>query len=141
MRVRNPDTRDQLADEFLRTTGADIREGHGEAYYVQSHDFVSMPAFEAFKGADHFYNVAFHELTHNADNRIMPRQGHRPCRYPRTGAPSFGIIREAISDDRFGCLDRSSFHRTKESPRRLRPDTRMSERQKESRDSRVPISP
>ena len=64
MRVRNPDTRDALADEFLRSTGADIREGHGEAYYVPSHDFVSMPAFEVFKGADHFYCTAFHELTH-----------------------------------------------------------------------------
>jgi antirestriction protein ArdC len=64
MRVRNPDTRDALADQFLHSTRADIREGHGEAYYVPSHDFISMPAFEAFKGADHFYNVAFHELTH-----------------------------------------------------------------------------
>ena len=64
MRVRTPDTRDALADEFLRATGADIREGHGEAYFAPSHDFISMPAFEAFKGADHFYNVAFHELTH-----------------------------------------------------------------------------
>ena len=64
IRVRNPDTRDALADEFLRSTGADIREGHGEAYYVPSHDFISMPTFKAFKGADHFYNVAFHELTH-----------------------------------------------------------------------------
>jgi len=64
IRVRNPDTRDGLADEFLRCTGADIREGHGEAYYVPSHDFISLPAFGAFKGADHFYNVAFHELTH-----------------------------------------------------------------------------
>jgi antirestriction protein ArdC len=64
MRVRNPDTRDQLADDFLGATGADIREGHGEAYFVPSHDFISVPAFEAFKGADHFYNVAFHELTH-----------------------------------------------------------------------------
>ena len=64
MRVRNPDTRDGLADEFLRSTGADIREGHGEAYFVPSQDFISMPAFEAFKGADHFYNVAFHELSH-----------------------------------------------------------------------------
>ena len=36
MRVRNPDTRDELADEFLRSTGADIREGHGEAYYVRA---------------------------------------------------------------------------------------------------------
>jgi antirestriction protein ArdC len=64
MRVRNPDTRDGLADDFLRSTAADIREGHGEAYYVPSQDFISMPAFQAFKGADHFYNVAFHELTH-----------------------------------------------------------------------------
>jgi antirestriction protein ArdC len=64
MRVRNPDTRDDLADQFLHSTGADIREGHGEAYYVPSHDFISMPAFEAFKGADHFYGTVFHELTH-----------------------------------------------------------------------------
>jgi antirestriction protein ArdC len=69
MRVRNPDTRDMLADEFLRSTGADIREGHGEAYFVPSHDFISMPAFQAFKGADHFYNVAFHELTHWTGHR------------------------------------------------------------------------
>src|SRR6059058_2266543 len=63
-RVRNPDTREALADEFLRSTGADVREGHGEAYYVPSQDFISMPAFEAFKGADQFYGVVFHELTH-----------------------------------------------------------------------------
>jgi antirestriction protein ArdC len=70
MRVRNPDTRDALADDFLRSTGADIREGHGEAFYVPGHDFISMPAFEAFKGADHFYNVAFHELTHWTGHKV-----------------------------------------------------------------------
>jgi hypothetical protein len=64
MRIRNPDARDDLADEFMHSTGADIREGHGAAFYVPSRDFISIPAFEAFKGADHFYNVAFHELTH-----------------------------------------------------------------------------
>jgi antirestriction protein ArdC len=69
MRIRNPDVRDALADEFLRSTGADIREGHGEAYYVPSQDFISMPAFQAFKGADHFYNVAFHELSHWTGHR------------------------------------------------------------------------
>jgi len=63
-RVRNPDTRDVLADEFLRSTGADVREGSGEAYYLPSRDFISVPAFEAFKSADHFYNVLFHELCH-----------------------------------------------------------------------------
>src|SRR4051794_5466980 len=45
MRVRNPDTRDDLADGFLRATGAEIQEGHGEAFYVPSRDFISMPAF------------------------------------------------------------------------------------------------
>jgi antirestriction protein ArdC len=64
MRVRNPDTRDELADDFLHSTGADIREGHGEACYIPSQDFISMPAFAGFKGADHFYNVVLHELTH-----------------------------------------------------------------------------
>jgi antirestriction protein ArdC len=64
MRVRNPDARDGLADDFLRSTGADVREGHGEACYIPSRDFISMPAFAGFKNADSFYNVAFHELTH-----------------------------------------------------------------------------
>jgi antirestriction protein ArdC len=83
MRVRNPDTRDALADEFLRSSGADIREGHGEAYYVSSWDFISVPAFGAFKGADHFYNVAFHELTHwtahksRLDRDLKNRSGSR----------------------------------------------------------------
>jgi antirestriction protein ArdC len=64
MLIRNPHTRDELADAFLQSTGADIREGHGEAYYAPSRDFISMPAFVGFTGADPFYNVAFHELTH-----------------------------------------------------------------------------
>jgi antirestriction protein ArdC len=63
-RVRNPDTRDALADEFLAASGADIREGQGEAYFAPGQDFISLPAFAAFRGANHFYNVAFHELTH-----------------------------------------------------------------------------
>jgi antirestriction protein ArdC len=52
MRVRNPDARDELADAFLHSTGADIREGHGEPCYIPSRDFISMPAFAGFKGAD-----------------------------------------------------------------------------------------
>ncbi len=63
-RMRNPDTRDELADDFVASTGAIIREGHGQAMYVPSMDFIGMPKFVDFKGADHFYNVEFHELTH-----------------------------------------------------------------------------
>jgi antirestriction protein ArdC len=61
---RNKDQRSGLADEFLATTGADIREGHGEAYYVPSKDFISLPAFASFKNADNFYSTTFHELGH-----------------------------------------------------------------------------
>jgi antirestriction protein ArdC len=64
LRVRNPNTRDELADEYIKATGADVREGAGEAFYVPSRDFISMPRFEAFNGADAFYNTVFHELTH-----------------------------------------------------------------------------
>ena len=92
MRVRNPDTRDELADDFLQSTGADIREGHGEAMYVPSRDFISMPAFAGFKGADHFYNVAFHELTHYADLRIMPRRCRSRGQVSRVSAQHVGII-------------------------------------------------
>jgi len=82
-RARNPDTRDPLADEFLRSTGADIREGQGEAYYLSKHDFISMPAFAAFKSADHFYCTAFHELAHwtghksRLDRELKNRFGSR----------------------------------------------------------------
>jgi antirestriction protein ArdC len=62
--ARNQDARDAIADEFLQATGADIREGAGEAYYIPSRDFISMPAFAAFKGGDHFYATVFHELGH-----------------------------------------------------------------------------
>lgn len=58
-----PLMRDELADDFLHSTGADIREGSGEACYVPNRDFISMPAFAAFRSADSFYNVTFHELT------------------------------------------------------------------------------
>jgi antirestriction protein ArdC len=64
IKSRNPDKRDATIDQFLDCSGAAIREGFGEAYYRPSNDFISMPRFEAFKSAAHFYGVAFHELGH-----------------------------------------------------------------------------
>ena len=37
---------------------------------MPSHDFISMPTFGVFKGADHFYCTAFHELTHWTGHRL-----------------------------------------------------------------------
>jgi antirestriction protein ArdC len=64
VKVRNPDERDATIDEFLACSGANIREGFGEAYYRPGDDYISLPAFAAFKSAAHFYGTAFHELGH-----------------------------------------------------------------------------
>jgi antirestriction protein ArdC len=64
IKPRNRDQRDATIDQFLACSGATIREGAGEAYYRPGDDFISMPRFEAFKSAAHFYGVAFHELGH-----------------------------------------------------------------------------
>jgi antirestriction protein ArdC len=64
VKSRNRDERDATIDEFLVCSGADVREGFGGAYYRPGDDFISMPRFEAFKSAAHFYCVEFHELGH-----------------------------------------------------------------------------
>ena len=78
-KVRNHDSRDQWADQFLAATAADIREGHGEAYYVPSRHFISLPSFPSFKNADNFYSTAFHELGHwtGAKHRLDRGEGMR----------------------------------------------------------------
>jgi antirestriction protein ArdC len=64
VKVRNIDERDATIDEFLGSSGVEIREGMGEAYYRPGTDFISLPRFEAFKSAATFYATAFHELGH-----------------------------------------------------------------------------
>jgi antirestriction protein ArdC len=64
IKPRNTDERDSTIDEFLASSGATIREGLGEAYYRPGDDFISLPAFAAFKSAATFYPTAFHELGH-----------------------------------------------------------------------------
>jgi antirestriction protein ArdC len=64
VKVRNADERDPTIDGFLACSGASIREGFGEAYYRPGDDCFSLPRFEAFKSAAHFYGTAFHELGH-----------------------------------------------------------------------------
>ncbi|MGH6702547.1 MAG: zincin-like metallopeptidase domain-containing protein, partial [Bradyrhizobium sp.] len=72
VKPRNMDEREATIDEFLAATGATIGEGFGEAYYRPGDDVISLPRFEAFKNAAHFYSTAFHELGHNAVTGIMP---------------------------------------------------------------------
>jgi antirestriction protein ArdC len=79
----NRDERDATADEFLACSGANIREGSGEAYYRPSDDCISLPRFQDFKSAAHFYATTFHELGHwtghksRLDRDLRTRFGER----------------------------------------------------------------
>lgn len=60
----NPDTREELADAFIKATGADFREGAGRPCYVPSKDFITVPAWSDFHSMPEYYAAAFHELVH-----------------------------------------------------------------------------
>ena len=60
----NPDTREGVADAFIRSTGADFREGTGQPMYVPSKDFIAVPDFADFHSRPEYYGAAFHELVH-----------------------------------------------------------------------------
>jgi antirestriction protein ArdC len=49
---------------FLRAPAPAYGRCSGEAYYLLGADFISLPRFDAFKSAAHFYSTAFHELGH-----------------------------------------------------------------------------
>ena len=78
-RKANPGTRDELADAFIASTGADYRHGEARAYYQPAGDFVNLPHFDTFKSASLYYGVAFHELGHwtGADKRLARTFGKR----------------------------------------------------------------
>jgi len=60
----NPEQRIAQAEGFFAATGADIRHGGDSAHYVPALDYVQMPPFESFKGAESYYATMAHELTH-----------------------------------------------------------------------------
>lgn len=60
----DPVQRNQTAETFFRSTGADIRHGGNQAYYTVTHDYVQMPPFETFCDAQSYYATLAHECTH-----------------------------------------------------------------------------
>jgi antirestriction protein ArdC len=73
----DPVQRIDHAERFFAATGATVRNGGDQAFYRISADHVQMPHFESFRDAESYYAVLAHELTHNADTRIMPRRTFR----------------------------------------------------------------
>jgi hypothetical protein len=56
---RNRDAPDLLIEEFLATTGANIRERPDRAVYNGKDDFIALPARGAFKSIAEYYNTVF----------------------------------------------------------------------------------
>ena len=52
------------AEKFFASTGADIRQHGGRAFYRQDADFVQVPPIEAFPEAEEYYSTLAHEMTH-----------------------------------------------------------------------------
>lgn len=52
------------ADALIAATGADIREGGGEAFYHSGEDFIRLPPRADFIGAADYACTALHELGH-----------------------------------------------------------------------------
>lgn len=54
----------ELADDFFKYTGADIRYGGDRAFYQPAGDFVQIPMWEDFHTAEGFCSTMAHELVH-----------------------------------------------------------------------------
>jgi antirestriction protein ArdC len=75
----------ELVEDFISTTGADIRHGGEQAYFHRTKDFIQMPERTSFIGTDTstpleaYYSVLFHELTHwtGAPGRLDRTFGQR----------------------------------------------------------------
>jgi antirestriction protein ArdC len=63
-KVRNTGERDATIDEFIASTGADIRHGGDRAFFAPGPDFIAMPEFRDFKTAATYYGTLFHETGH-----------------------------------------------------------------------------
>jgi len=51
-------------EQFFAATGATIKHGGGQAYYMPSQDIVQMPELQAFRDGESYYATLAHEMTH-----------------------------------------------------------------------------
>lgn len=52
------------AEAFFASTGAEIRQRGGRAFYTQDADYIQVPPIEAFPNAEEYYSTLAHEVTH-----------------------------------------------------------------------------
>jgi len=75
----------------------EIKHGGNSASYSPMLDYVKLPEPEAFDSPEEYYSTAFHELSHYAAFRIMPRRYSRYRHRCRSNDATFGIIRGDLS--------------------------------------------
>lgn len=72
-------------EDFIASTGADIRHGGDQAFFHRVNDYIQMPERASFVGTETstpleaYYGVLFHELTHwtGASSRLDRTFGQR----------------------------------------------------------------
>jgi len=57
------------AEETIKATGADIRNGGDHAFYNRTGDFIQMPHKHRFEREHEYYGVVAHEIIHWAESR------------------------------------------------------------------------
>jgi antirestriction protein ArdC len=62
--LTDPVERIAHADAFFAATGAVIRHGGSQAFYMPSQDVIQMPLFETFKDAESHASTLAHEIIH-----------------------------------------------------------------------------
>ncbi len=64
------------ADQIIKNSGAAILfdQVKDKAFYSPATDRITLPFKEAFKTTEGYYGTLFHELTQNAESRIMPNR-------------------------------------------------------------------
>ncbi len=69
------------AQDFFAALPAEIRHGGSEAYYHIEGDFIQLPEFERFRGANYYYSALAHEAVHwtgaksRLDRQLISRFG------------------------------------------------------------------
>lgn len=75
-----------VAEQIIESSGANIHYQMPQALYDYMGDWIALPSRNQFKEERHFYNVAFHELSHWTGAR------HRLAREP--SRPGFRFNRQ-----------------------------------------------
>lgn len=53
-----------MLNDFITSTGADIRHGGDSAYYTPANDYIQLPEKSQFKSVEGYYGTVLHELGH-----------------------------------------------------------------------------